>query len=113
MFWVILLFFVLYVAIIFFLIPSLPIPVWLCIALLFAFIVFDYFYSKNIYQAPSSCFKTGCSGQLCSDIPITTTCDAKCTDYCFRNAQCKRINGACSFAINSDLQSCIDKCNSM
>lgn len=56
----------------------------------------------------SECRRTGCSGQICSDSDIITTCEYRAEFTCFQNARCERQqNGTCGFTQTSELQSCL------
>ncbi len=57
-----------------------------------------------------TCKTTGCSGQLCSDKDITTTCEYKPEYACYGSATCTRLNsGQCGWVQTPELQSCIEK----
>lgn len=54
------------------------------------------------------CRKTGCSGQVCSDSDVITTCEFRPEYACFQNARCERQqNGECGFTQTTELTSCI------
>lgn len=56
------------------------------------------------------CRKTGCSGQLCSDKDILSTCEFKPEYACYKNAECKRqSSGQCGFTPTEELQECLEK----
>lgn len=58
----------------------------------------------------SGCIKTGCSGQICSDKDILTTCEFKPEYACYKNTECKRqSNGQCGFTPTKELQECLEK----
>lgn len=56
------------------------------------------------------CIKTGCSGQICSNKPIMSTCEWTCEDACVRSAKCKNINNSCQWDIDENIQDCLNKC---
>lgn len=54
------------------------------------------------------CKKTGCSGQICSDVDVMTTCEYRAEYTCFQAARCERqISGECGFTQTTELQSCL------
>lgn len=55
-----------------------------------------------------ACVKTGCSGQVCADHHIITTCQWRPQDTCFSGAICERgANGACGFRSTPELTACL------
>ncbi len=56
----------------------------------------------------SECRKTGCSGQICADQEIMTTCEFRTEYACYQNAKCERQpNGTCGFTPTSELTGCL------
>ena len=56
----------------------------------------------------NDCRKTGCSGQVCSDEDVTTTCEWRPEYACYRNARCERqSNGKCGFTQTPELAACL------
>jgi hypothetical protein len=54
------------------------------------------------------CIKTGCSGQVCSDHSVITTCEWRPEYACYQKAECKRqSNGNCGFTKTPGLTSCL------
>jgi eight-cysteine-cluster-containing protein len=54
------------------------------------------------------CFKTGCSGQICADEHIATTCEWREEYACYQNAICERqADGKCGFRPTKELTSCL------
>jgi len=54
------------------------------------------------------CIKTGCSGQVCSDQEVITTCEYRTEYACYRKATCERqSNGNCGFTKTPELTSCL------
>ncbi len=54
------------------------------------------------------CRPTGCSGQICSDEDIASTCEYRSEYACYRNAECKRqSNGSCGWTQSSTLLACL------
>ena len=54
------------------------------------------------------CFKTGCSGQICSDQHIATTCEWREEYSCYQNAICERqADGKCGFRPTEELKICL------
>ena len=54
------------------------------------------------------CLKTGCSGQVCSDQEVITTCEYKTEYDCYKKAACERqANGDCGFTPTPELNACL------
>ncbi len=54
------------------------------------------------------CRPTGCSGQVCADQDIATTCEWREEYACYRAAECKRqSDGACGFTQTAELEACL------
>ena len=54
------------------------------------------------------CFKTGCSGQVCSDEEVITTCEWRAEYECYKAARCERqSNGKCGFTETPELRRCL------
>ncbi len=54
------------------------------------------------------CLITGCSGQICSDEDIITTCEYKDEYTCYKTAQCERQeDGKCGWTPTEDLVACL------
>lgn len=54
------------------------------------------------------CMKTGCSGQVCSDQEVITTCEYKTEYECYKKATCERqANGDCGFTPTPELTACL------
>jgi hypothetical protein len=59
-------------------------------------------------QKPKPCFKTGCSGQVCADEEVMTTCEFKPEYECYKRARCERqANGQCGFTDTPELRRCL------
>lgn len=55
-----------------------------------------------------ACVKTGCSGEICSDQQIATTCEWSPAFACYANAACERqADGQCGFTQTPALTKCI------
>lgn len=63
----------------------------------------------EIACAPAqACKKTGCSGQLCSDQDVGSTCEWNESYACYATATCARqANGQCGFTQTAELTSCL------
>ena len=59
--------------------------------------------------APSAeCRPTGCSGQVCSDEDVITTCEYRPEYACYQNAKCERQpNDSCGWTETAELTSCL------
>ena len=54
------------------------------------------------------CFKTGCSGQVCADEEVITTCEYRAEYECYKTARCERqANGKCGFTDTPELRRCL------
>lgn len=65
---------------------------------------------KNWEASPSlsRCKPTGCSGQICSDEDVTTTCEFKEEYACYKNAKCERqSDGKCGWTPTEELVMCL------
>jgi eight-cysteine-cluster-containing protein len=55
------------------------------------------------------CFATGCSGQVCANEPIITTCEFLPKYQCYKSALCQRqANGRCGWTVTDELRACLD-----
>ncbi len=58
--------------------------------------------------ARKPCIKTGCSGQVCSDEEVVTTCEWRREYGCYRSARCERqASGECGFTPTRELTACL------
>ncbi|MDX2020574.1 MAG: hypothetical protein SF187_10055 [Deltaproteobacteria bacterium] len=58
--------------------------------------------------APQKCVRTGCSGQLCADAPLISTCEFRPEYACYQKATCERQkNGQCGFTPTNELVQCL------
>ena len=64
-----------------------------------------------IKDAPQgACVKTGCSGQICADKDMFTTCEMRPEYACYRAAKCERqADGKCGFTQTKELQACVNR----
>ena len=62
-----------------------------------------------IQNAPAApCMKSGCSGQVCADRSVITTCEMRREYACFQSATCERqVDGACGWTQTPALTSCL------
>ena len=64
--------------------------------------------SGNVSTKP--CMRTGCSGQVCSDQEVVTTCEFKPEYECLKKAACERQkNGQCGFTQTPELLACLKR----
>jgi hypothetical protein len=62
----------------------------------------------NPPPAGGACVKTGCSGTLCSDKDMVSTCEWKDEYACYKTATCARQpDGACGFTQTPELTACL------
>jgi len=67
--------------------------------------------SEGVSQKP--CRKTGCSGQVCSDQEVVTTCEYRTEYECYKRAACERQrNGECGFTQTPELVACLKRARS-
>lgn len=58
--------------------------------------------------APNTCIRTGCSGQLCAEQPLVSTCEFKPEYACYQKATCElQNNGQCGFTPTDQLVQCL------
>lgn len=56
------------------------------------------------------CMRTGCSGQVCSDEEVITTCEYRTEYECYKKAACERQkNGECGFTETPELLACLKR----
>ncbi len=59
-------------------------------------------------DAPGECKPTGCSGIVCSDAEVITTCEYKPEYACYKTATCTRQeDGACGWTPSAELDACL------
>lgn len=52
--------------------------------------------------------RTGCSGQLCADMPLASTCEFRPEYACYASAACERqSDGSCGWTATPALTACI------
>jgi eight-cysteine-cluster-containing protein len=55
------------------------------------------------------CRATGCSGQVCADHDVVTTCEWRDEYACYRHAACERqTDGACGWTPSDELKACLE-----
>lgn len=56
-----------------------------------------------------TCRRSGCSGQVCADHDVITTCEFRPEYACYRDATCARqADGQCGWTATPELQACLD-----
>ena len=64
---------------------------------------------RDNYRCVSGCIRTGCSGQICSDRPRSSTCEMRPEYRCYDTARCERQDdGSCGFTLTDELEQCLD-----
>jgi hypothetical protein len=59
-------------------------------------------------ESARDCKRTGCSGQLCGDEHLATTCEFRSEYACYRDAACEpQGDGACGWTPTEDLARCL------
>jgi len=67
-----------------------------------------YLRAGKTTSSPKPCMKTGCSGQVCSDKEVITTCEFRAEYECYKKAACERqANGDCGWTQTSELTACL------
>lgn len=56
------------------------------------------------------CFHSGCSGQVCANQPVITTCEFKCEYGCYAASACACFGVHCKFAHDMALHQCLRQC---
>lgn len=60
-------------------------------------------------EVPEACVVTGCSGQICADQHLASTCEWLPEYACYRAAECApQPNGSCGWTPSAELQECIE-----
>ncbi len=60
-------------------------------------------------KTSGGCHPTGCSGQVCSDEEVITTCEFRAEFACYKSATCERqTNGACGWTPSPSLTACLE-----
>jgi eight-cysteine-cluster-containing protein len=63
-----------------------------------------------VIPKPNDCLVGGCSGQVCSDTEVITTCEFRQEYACYRDAECKRqASGECGWTETAELQACLEE----
>ena len=64
---------------------------------------------EDSMEDKNGCIVTGCSGHVCSDKDVTTTCEYREEYACYKSAVCERQeDGMCGWTQTKTLQECID-----
>lgn len=62
--------------------------------------------------AAKPCMPSGCSGQVCSDRDVVTTCEYTPAYSCYQSAKCERqADGQCGWTMSNELRSCLENAN--
>ena len=66
------------------------------------------FYLRATDEVPAACKRTGCSGQICSDQDVFTTCQFLPEYACYQTATCEaQADGQCGWTETAALTSCL------
>ncbi|HSK04633.1 MAG TPA: hypothetical protein VK932_25460 [Kofleriaceae bacterium] len=58
--------------------------------------------------ATGECMKTGCSGTVCADEQVITTCEYRPEFACYKDATCERqADGNCGWTETAELTACL------
>ena len=67
-----------------------------------------YLRNRTSVANAKPCMKTGCSGAVCSDHDVITTCEWRPEYACYQKATCERQrDGNCGFTQTRELTSCL------
>lgn len=67
-----------------------------------------YKITYNASEKIPACRPTGCSGQICADEDVITTCEYKESYACYKKAKCERHqDGQCAWTLTEDLLQCL------
>lgn len=70
--------------------------------------VYVYFSDEVSTDNEVSCVVTGCSGQVCADEEVVTTCEFRPEYACYKMGRCERqASGECDWTQTKELQSCL------
>jgi eight-cysteine-cluster-containing protein len=59
-------------------------------------------------SAMAECKPTGCSGQVCADKAVITTCEWLPEYACYKSAKCARqADGKCGWTMSPELEACL------
>lgn len=63
---------------------------------------------QEVEMTKKECKPTGCSGQVCADEEVVTTCEYRSEYACYKSANCVRqTSGNCGWTETSDLLACL------
>lgn len=66
--------------------------------------------NKEGKKEKDDCKITGCSGQICADDEVMTTCEFRQEYACYKNAKCERqSDGKCGWTQTSELTKCLQE----
>jgi len=66
------------------------------------------FYLKVESMGPKMCLPTGCSGQICADTDVVSTCEWRPEYACYSSASCStQSNGDCGWVMDDELKRCL------
>lgn len=69
----------------------------------------NQFYLELVGEQPKICFPTGCSGQICSDTNIISTCEWRPEYACYQSATCSaQRTGECGWVMDDALRQCLN-----
>ncbi len=61
-------------------------------------------------EVAKACVVSGCSGQICADEEMMSTCEFREEYACYKNAKCERqTSGKCGWTETAALRTCIDR----
>lgn len=60
------------------------------------------------HRLADACAPQGCSGQICADHEVITTCEVRPEYACYETATCERQpDGACGWTPSPELDACL------
>jgi hypothetical protein len=67
------------------------------------------FFTQLFPLAAGSCFATGCSGQICADRDVASTCEWRPEYACYDTARCEmQADGGCGWTQTAELEACLE-----
>lgn len=72
------------------------------------YLAYTKFFPKKVEISKKECKPTGCSGQVCADEEMITTCEYRSEYACYKSANCERqTSGECGWTQTPELSLCL------
>ncbi len=73
-------------------------------------VTFEKTPTGDVIPTTKACVVSGCSGQICSDEQVMSTCEFKEAYACYKTARCERqTSGKCGWTETNELLSCLNQ----